>query len=122
MAWKAKHFVGVIVEDRPTARWSTRKCCRGIWRTRTGSHTGALLSLARSYLWAQTRGAAGGLVELPRPEARHGPAQESEGKKGMKSTVRKRREMSASLYLVGLAGSDAVLGRTVSSITGLGIH
>jgi hypothetical protein len=87
---------------------------------RTGSHTGALLSLARSYLWAQTRGAAGGLVELPRPEARHGPAQESEGKKGMKSTVRKRREMSASLYLVGLAdeaGSDAVLGRTVSPIT-----
>jgi hypothetical protein len=87
---------------------------------RTGSRTGAFLSPARSYLWAQTRARQGAWWSSPRPEARHGPAQESEGKKGMKSTVRKRREMSASLYLVGLAdeaGSDAVLGRTVSSIT-----
>jgi hypothetical protein len=78
---------------------------------RTGGRTGAPLSLAKSYLWAHTRARQGAWWSSLRPEARRGPAQESEGKKGMKRTVGKRREMSASLYLVGLAdeaGSDAI--------------
>jgi hypothetical protein len=32
---------------------------------RTGGRTGALLSLAKSYLWGQTRALHGGLEELP---------------------------------------------------------